>query len=92
MDKKPQCITKSNIFEKCHYEKLKKQRIIKCLICFPNSKIVQHSPHFLHQGIWKLILCRHQTFIHGKFLQRLYTVFPLAFVLHFAANIFYQYA
>ena len=28
--------------EKCHHEKLK-QQIIKCLNCFPNSKIVQPS-------------------------------------------------
>ena len=31
--------------EKCHHEKLKQQinEIIKCLNCFPNSKIVQPS-------------------------------------------------
>ena len=61
--------------EKCHHEKLK-QQIIKCLNCFPNSKSVQPSLHYLRQGIWKPILCRHQTFILGKFPQGLGTVFP----------------
>ena len=49
-----------------------------CLNCFPNSKIVPPSLHFLRQGIWKPILCRHQTFILGKFRQGLDTVFPLS--------------
>ena len=38
----------SHMEEKCHHEKLK-QQIIKCLNCFPNSKIVQPSLHFLCQ-------------------------------------------
>ena len=92
LNKNPQCITKSH-FEKSHYEKSKQQQIIKCLICFRNSKIVQPFPHFLHQDIWKPILCSHEIVIHGKFVQGLGTLSPPpAFVLHFAANIFIQYA
>ena len=52
----------SHMEEKCYHEKLK-QQIIKCLNCFPNSKIVQPSLlHFFRQGIWKPILCGQQTF------------------------------
>ena len=60
----------SHMEEKCHHEKLK-QQTIKCLNCFPNSKIVQPFFHFLRQGIWKPILCGQQTFILGKFSQGL---------------------
>ena len=75
----------SRMEEKCLHEKLK-QQIIKCLNCFPNSKIVQPSLHFLRQGIWKPILCGHQTFILGKFPQGLGTVFPLSICVAFCCK------
>ena len=45
---------KTTMHKKSHkyHEKLK-QKIIKCLICFPNRKIILPSLHFLHQGIAK---------------------------------------
>ena len=71
--------------EKCRHKNLK-QQIIKCLNCFPNSKIVQPSLHFLCQGICKPILCREQTFILGKFPQGLGTVFPLSIYVAFCCK------
>ena len=62
--------------EKCQYEKLK-QKIIECLICFSNLKIIQTSLHFLHKGIWKSVLCGHKTFVLGKLPPGTDTVFPL---------------
>ena len=62
--------------EKCQYEKLK-QKIIECLICFPNLKIIQTSLHFLHEGIWKSVLCGHKTLlVLGKLPPGAGTVFP----------------
>ena len=75
----------SHMEEKCHHEKLK-QQIIKCLNCFPNSKIVQPSLHFLRKGIWKPILCGQQTFILGKFPQGLGTVFPPSICVAFCCK------
>ena len=45
----------SHMLTKCNYEKLK-QKITKCLICFPNPKVIQPPRHFLHQRICKPIL------------------------------------
>ena len=55
------------------YETLK-QKMIECLICFPNLKIIQTS---LHEGIWKSVLCGHKTLlILGKLPPGAGTVFP----------------
>ena len=44
------------------YETLK-QKMIECLICFPNFKIIQTSLHYLHKGIWKSVMCGHKTLL-----------------------------
>ena len=51
--------------KKCQYETLK-QKMIECLICFPNLKIIQTSLQLLHEVIWKSVLCGHKTLVLGK--------------------------
>ena len=61
--------------KKCQYETLK-QKIIECLICFPNLKIIQTSLQFLHEVIWKSVLCGHKTLlVLGKLSPGAGTVF-----------------
>ena len=76
LQKNPQCLKKLTYVKKCQYETLK-QKMIECLICFPNLKIIQTSLHFLHEGIWKSVLGGHKTLlVLDKLPPGAGTVFP----------------
>ena len=70
--------------DKCHHEKLK-QKIIKCLICFSNTKIIQPSLHFLHHSFLDGF-CQNLSQKHFgwkgdiKSLRSFSAVFPLQFL------------
>ena len=74
---KPTRPKKLTYVKKCQCETLK-QKIIECLICFPNLKIIQTSLQFLHEVIWKSVLCGHKTLlVLGKLPPGAGTVFSL---------------
>ena len=81
----------SHMEEKCHHEKLK-QQIIKCLNCFPNSKIVQPFSASSAKAFGSLFCAGNRDLYLESCPRGWVLCSPWAFVLHFAANTFYQYA
>ena len=77
----------SHMEEKYHHEKLK-QQIIKCLNCFPNSKIV-NPPSTSSARAFGSLFCAGTRHLYLVSSQELAMV---SICMHFAANTFYQYA